>query len=88
MIPQTANQVADLEGKLNKVSPLEGGVGAGHGNDLGLLHQQVVDPVPPCSQQLKRTELLQRDTRKLVLRSTHQSLTHLLENLADFSSNM
>lgn len=32
---------------------------AGHGNDLGLLHQEVVDAVTRAAQQLKRTELLQ-----------------------------
>ncbi len=49
---------ANLECQFYEVLPLECCVGAGHGNDLGLLDQQVVDPVSARPQQLKGTELL------------------------------
>ena len=48
-----------LEGQFHEVFPLEGSVGAGHGNHLRLLHQEIVDAVTRTTQQLKRTELLQ-----------------------------
>ena len=41
---------SDLESQLNEVPPLEGSVCAGHGYDLSLLHQQVVDTVSPAAQ--------------------------------------
>ena len=34
-------------------------MGAGHGDDFGLLHQQVVDAVSGAAQQLKRPKFLQ-----------------------------
>ena len=34
-------------------------MGAGHGDHLRLLHQEIVDAVTRTTQQLKRTELLQ-----------------------------
>ena len=38
-------QVVVLEGQLQEVAPLEGGVRAGHGHHLGLPRHQVVHPV-------------------------------------------
>lgn len=48
-----------LEAQLHQVMAFEGGVCAGHGDDLGLFHQQVFGSVQPAAQQLKRPELLQ-----------------------------
>ena len=49
-----------LESDIDKVATFEGSVRAGHGDDLGLLHQQVVGSIGSAAQQLKRSELLQR----------------------------
>ncbi len=49
-----------LEAQLHQVVAFEGGVRAGHGDDLGLFHQQVFGSVQSTAQQLKRPELLQK----------------------------
>ena len=38
-------QVVILEAQLQELAPLQGGMGAGHGHNLGLLSHQVVHPV-------------------------------------------
>lgn len=48
-----------LEGQLHQVVALERSVSTGHGNDLGLLHQQVLGSVQSAPQQLEGPELLQ-----------------------------
>lgn len=48
-----------LECQLHKVLSLEGSMGTCHGNDLGLLDQQVVDTVSRATQQFKWPKLLQ-----------------------------
>lgn len=48
-----------LEGQLHQVVTLERGVRAGHGDDLGFLHQKVFGSIQPTPQQLEGPELLQ-----------------------------
>ena len=48
-----------LKSDIDQVATFEGSVRAGHGDDLGFLHQQVVGSVRSAAQQLKCTELLQ-----------------------------
>lgn len=50
--------LSNLKCQLYEVLSLQCCVGAGHGDDLGLLGQQIVDPVSACPQQLKGPELL------------------------------
>ena len=44
---------------------LEGGVRAGHGDDFGLFHQQILGAVQPTSEQFKGPELLQEGKEKI-----------------------
>ena len=48
-----------LEAQLHQVMALQGGVRAGHGDDFGLLHKQILGAVQTAPQQLKGPELLQ-----------------------------
>lgn len=80
-----------LEAQLHQVVAFEGGVCAGHGDDLGLFHQQVFGSVQSTAQQLKRPELLQR-TRCIydhLTAKTTQTLveTHII-NAAPLTQNM
>lgn len=47
-----------LEGQLHQVVALERSVRAGHGDDLGFLHQQVLGSIQSAPQQLEGPELL------------------------------
>lgn len=64
-----------LEGQLHQVVALERGVRAGHGDDLGFLHQQVLGSIQSAPQQLKGPELLrtseetQRDENEMEKRN-------------------
>lgn len=53
-----------LEGQLHQVVALERGVRAGHGDDLGFLHQQVLGSVQSAPQQLEGPELLWTSAEK------------------------
>ena len=48
-----------LEAQLDQLLPLQGGVGAGHGNDLCLLHAQIPRSIQSRAEQFKRPELVQ-----------------------------
>lgn len=47
-----------LKSQLHQVVPFECSVCAGHGNDFGFLHQEVLGTVESTPQQLKGSELL------------------------------
>ena len=65
--------VSHLEPQLHQVVALECSVCAGHGDDLGLLHQQVFGPVQPATQKLKGPELLRGDQRTVPSSPAHSS---------------
>ena len=54
-----------LEAQLHQVVALEGGVRAGHGDDFGLLHQQILGAVQPTPEQFKGPELLQDEKEEM-----------------------
>ena len=47
-----------LESSFNEVPPFEGSMSASHGDDLGLLDEQVSNPVSAVPQEFKRSKLL------------------------------
>ena len=59
------SQISNLEASRHQVPALESRVRAGHGDDLGLLDQQVVGTIRPTAQQLKRPEFLETENKQI-----------------------